>query len=112
MTMLTRIKNKIARRLRYRRTWGTPAGKDCVSLDTSLCRWLGARLLFLAEHTNSHPNGWGYEAWKTTLHLHGTVLALWGDHFELVDHTEEETAYANAQDSLRWVADNLGDLWD
>ena len=45
---------------KYDETWGTDVGEDCVSLNTSLCRWLGTRLVFLGSHTKGHPMSEGF----------------------------------------------------
>ncbi len=37
---------------RYAATWGTEMGQDCITLKISLAKWLGPRLLFLAENTH------------------------------------------------------------
>lgn len=91
-------------------TWGTSVGQDCISLDTSLCRWLGERLLFLSEHTQSHPFGWEYEKWKATLEANGQHLLVWADRSN--NDVDEAQAYAEAQGAMRWVAEHLGHLWD
>ena len=112
---------RLMRRWRYLRTWGTPIGKDCISLDTSLCRWLGTRLLFLADHTHGAPCGYmgsswededgtGYEQWKKDLAGAGNALLAWGNRYE--EKYDEEHIYTPAQLALQWVAQNLANLWD
>lgn len=97
--------------MNYADTWGTPVGKDCVSLDTSLCHWLGERLTFLGEHTNSAPRGWEYEDWKAKMREMGGYLSVWAGHYDLPVEAVPQ-AYTNAQEAMRWVADNLRQLWD
>ena len=96
---------------KYAATWGTPIGKDCISLDTSLSRWLGERLTFLGEHTTSAPLGWEHEGWKAKLHEMGGHMSAWAGHYDL-SAQEQAQAYTNAQEAMRWVADNLELLWD
>lgn len=97
--------------------WTTPIGKDVVSLNATLADWLGTRLVFLATHTHSCPvtyieaqasDAEGYAVWREDLLSNGRALMAFaaarknGDD----DHIEE------AQDAMRWVADNLTSLWD
>ena len=35
--------------------WETPVGKDCVDFGSTLAKFMGIRLQFLAEHTHSYP---------------------------------------------------------
>lgn len=99
---------------KYRRTWGSKVGRDCISLETSLCRWLGARLLFLAENASGYPMGYKYADWTADLKRAGEALTTWGNRYEQEDwdkwHDKED--YARAQEALQWVATNLGNLWD
>lgn len=115
------IIDTIKRKLRYRRTWGTPVGQDCISLDTALCRWLGERLSFLAQHGNSAPYGYGgtdnievsLNFYEFHLSLHSASLLRWADRYNESWTAEEDAShYADAQEAMRWVADNLGTLWD
>jgi len=105
---------KLQRKLRYRRTWGTPVGRDCVSLHTSLCAWLGARLVFLSAHAHGHPYSHSYEAWEEALRTHGQALLAWSTHFETRGDRpgEEDELYTEAQRAMYWVAAHLGNLWD
>jgi len=105
----------------YKKTWGTPIGQDCISLDTSLCGWLGARLLFLSEHASSSPYYYGgtdnhevsCDLFTSDLRDHGNALMRWAKHFDAAyDADMEKDTYIHAQEALRWVADNLGTLWD
>jgi hypothetical protein len=108
-----RIIEKIKRNWRYRRTWGTPVGQDCISLDTALCRWLGQRLLFMAEHTNSHDPAYTEDAWKDTLAGHAISLLRWADRYGNDWPLKDEIRhYEDAQAALRWCAANLASLWD
>ena len=102
-------KAKKARRKAYAATWGTPVGKDCVSLCYSLPRFLSERLIFLGTYANSYPMSYipptrdavtegmsiletaayteeqGYdeeavsEAWKGDLLTHGRALLRYAD---------------------------------
>lgn len=107
------IFERIKYRRRYKRTWGTPIGQDCISLDTTLCKWLGERMLFLAEHTQSFdPRYVSFEEWQRTLRVNAYALLGWANHWDCGSVDEEHAAYEQAQAALRWIADNLGTLWD
>lgn len=99
-------------REQYAKTWETPVGKDCISLETSLSRWLGERLTFMGEHTSGAPIGWEHEDWKAKLRDMGERLTVWSEHHDLPDAAAEVEAYLNAQEAIRWVANNLAQLWD
>jgi len=99
----------------YKATWGTPIGKDCVSLDTTLCKWLGDRLVFSAAHASGHPLRYSHKRWKRELSENGNALLVWANHYDTdygTNHDKETEDYANAQRALRWVARKLGNLWD
>ncbi|CAB4190597.1 hypothetical protein UFOVP1288_78 [uncultured Caudovirales phage] len=97
---------KLQRKLR----WGTPVGRDCISLHTSLCAWLGARLVFLSAHSHGHPYSHSQEAWEEALLTHGQALLAWSTYYEKENYEEE--LYHEAQRALHWVARHLGKLWD
>lgn len=109
MSIIQKIKHK----WRYRQTWSTPIGKDCISLDTSLCRWLGERLVFMSDHANSFdPSVDDIDAWKRLLYGYGHDLLAWTQHWDCETAEDERAVYERAQVALHWVADNLGTLWD
>jgi len=95
----------------YKDTWGTPVGKDCVSLDTTMCRWLGERLVFLSLHTSGRAIGFSEKRWKEELYANGIALVRWAHHYDL-SADKQTVLYKGAQGALRWVARNLGRLWD
>lgn len=107
-----KIIDRLKRKWRYRNTWRTPIGQDCISLDTSLCKWLGDRLVFMSEHANSFDPAYTYERWCELLRTNGEALLAWHRHWDLDTLEEEQQAHLGAQEALRWVADNLGTLWD
>lgn len=85
------------------------------SLDHYVCRTLGAQLTQLAETTHGWPQSDEYptfEDWQTALRVHGAALTEAANTDITDDFENTEAAYAKAQESLHWVADNLGDLWD
>lgn len=100
---------KIKRRWRYRTTWGTPLGKDCINLDASLCEWLGPRLLFLAEHGQSTFG----DAKQAKLKMHGEDLLKYpcglGNDLTM---DEQRERVEDAKRALAWVSRNLVGLWD
>jgi hypothetical protein len=105
----------------YSDKWGTPIGKDCISLNTSLCKWLGDRLIHLGTHTNGfpipdgfHPNGMDLldddtllRMWKSALLKHGHALVAITANDD-AGWTEELAA----NDAMLWVAVNWNKLWD
>lgn len=86
------------------------------SLDWYLCRTLGAQLTELAEISHGWPGNDEFpefEDWQEALRHHGAVLtaAAVNDGTADDDHDEEALREA-AQQSMRWVADHLNNLWD
>ena len=116
----------------YEATWGTKVGKDCVSLDSNLCRWLGKRLFFLSLYTSTAPGDLVatlpgdtdeeyFKAisdanlkWRSDLRYFGEALTKYGNRHKVgnVSTIEEDEMREKAQAALRWVAKNLGSLWD
>ena len=107
----------------YDATWGSPVGKDCVDLCSTLPCWLGDRLMFLGEHTSGAPASYysasGEDAehalgsWTHDLTKHGAALSLVGNLSNLeLTIDEEKKAHADAEEAMLWVAINLGNLWD
>ena len=102
----------LTRRREYRKTWGTRVGQDCISLDTSLAAWLGARLTFLAEHAHGYPADRTPEEWAAQLRENGARLNAYVDHHSCETTDAEERVIAEGQVAMRWVAENLPTLWD
>lgn len=99
--MVGRLQKAISR---VRRGW---APEDTWSLDGHLCRTLGEMLIYLADHVHggsSEPEYPTAEDWREALRSNGSALL----HYDIHD----DRAYAEAQQALRWVADNLGAIWD
>ena len=107
-----RLLERLRRSWRYRKTWRTPLGRDCISLDASLCEWLSARLSFLAEHHHSFPIESSSEQYAADLRGHAAVFAAYGTRWDADSLEEEDKLITAAQNSLRWIADNLPSLWD
>jgi len=99
---------------RYASTWGTPVGQDCISLDTTLCKWLGERMIFLSEHANGYPEDYSYESWTGRLAQHGYALIAYHDHWSnpSKDDTPTVDYHLRAQSAMLFVAQNLGHFWD
>lgn len=116
--------------------WETDVGKDCIELDISLCRWLSDRLLFLSEQPKGVNDSWHPEIssfdervrmWADSLCQHAKALReyaecrsdkpssgdapsgpqSWEDERE-----KQELRLKAAQYAIRFVADNLHQLWD
>ena len=102
----------IKRKWKYRKTWGTPVGKDCVSLDDSLCTWLGTRLIFMSQHTQGFPvNYTTQDRWVGDLRKHGNALLRYRLKYEC-DFDGEGELIQHAQEALTWVTNMLPALWD
>lgn len=83
------------------------------NLDVTLCRTLGAQLQALANTTHRYPMSptqhHGPDIWVGMLHSQGRVLAEYAEFTFTAGHL---ALSADARAALRWVADNLSDLWD
>lgn len=92
--------------------WETPVGKDCVDLGYTLAKFLGTRLQFLAEHTNSMPMGYEEcpQRWSNELRMHGEILEAYA--MAQACGYQHDDMLRDAKASIKWVADNLNDLWD
>jgi len=101
-----------ARDERYEQTWGSPIGRDCVSLDITLCKWLGERMIYLAEHSNSYHPDMTYESWTGRLMQHGHALLAYHEHWETDCDKPTEYFHSKATQAMLFVAANLGHFWD
>lgn len=105
---MMKLIEKIKRRWRYRTTWGTPLGQDCINLDASLCEWLGPRLIFLSEHGN-----FAGDVFKGKLKMYGEDLLKYpcglGNDLTM---DEQRERVEKAKKALAWVSRNLNSLWD
>jgi hypothetical protein len=100
----------------YQRATRGWADADTWSLHVYLCSALGGALEHLAGNTHGWPGTPDYSAFEDwTAALHTAAAGLTGravrDH-DPADQAADAAALAGAQDALRWVADNLPDLWD
>lgn len=83
------------------------------NIDAYLAKHLGEQLTAQADFAHGWPvDPWTYETWVAALKENGEALLAYYrmDRFE--DETEWDPVYAKAQAALRWVADNLANLWD
>lgn len=106
--------------------WDTKVGRDCVSLDMSLARWLSERLLFLSEHGTGVPVKFidelsenmevdteqAHALWKHELAFVGVGLERYANYHNEDDERAAELAVAHGQNAMRWVAKWLPHLWD
>lgn len=113
---LTKALSALQRRgERARRGWDHQA---LWSLDTHLCATLGAQLTGLADIAHGWPQSEtypDYDDWIAALRDNAAKLTAYGNKWDLDINPygeESEQVYKDAQDALRWVADNLGALWD
>jgi hypothetical protein len=110
---------------KYDSKWNTPVGADCIDLHSTLARWLGERLIHLGEHTKGTPYAYwmkfstgentfdedaAFAAWKADLTTNGKALLAYVEDVETLP--EDVETLPAAQEAMRWVADNLGFLWD
>jgi hypothetical protein len=79
-------------------------------LRSHLCTYVGERLLCMFMFGKSHPAFINGDRWNEMLKFHGERLLKHGQN----DGNGEALAddFAGAKESLRWVADNLENLWD
>jgi ParB/RepB/Spo0J family partition protein len=88
--------------------WGTPLGQDCIDLHLTLARWLGERLVFLADHTTTiKPDA--EEPWDVSLRRNGEVLLRYPEKWNAGDL---DYGLDEAKRALEWVAKNLHSLGD
>lgn len=95
------------------RTWRGWSDEDLWSLQSTLCRTLGAQLIALAEQTNGWPGEGTFEEWQAALTHHGRVLSSFGRHGLTAsgDRRADDDASAEAiRGSLLWVVENLRHL--
>lgn len=107
--------------------WSSKVGRDCVSLDISLCRWLGKRLSHLAKHSAGVPQDYidliktmhdedrdtkfYHKCWKREMAAAGEALTLYSDIFK-TSVADTSPVLADGQDAMKWVAKWLPNLWD
>lgn len=99
---------------RARRGW---ADDDVWMLKFHLAASLGSSLLFLADNGFSYPGNEKYPdgtSWRRDLRKHGRALKEYTYASEGADSENPDARphLEAAQEALRWVADNLDDLWD
>jgi hypothetical protein len=90
--------------------WETTIGKDCISLDSSLAKWIAPRLKFLAEHGNTYPPQYTEKYWQNELTMHGEILEAYA--MAQACGYNHDDMYQDAQASIKWVAEHLKHLWD
>jgi len=79
-------------------------------LRSHLCTFIGDRLQYMAMFGKGHPADVDPDDWTGLLMLHGACLTLHGNNDGNGDALADD--FAQAKESLRWVADNLERLWD
>lgn len=103
--------------------WKTKVGRDCVSLDTALARWLGERLTFLAKHSNGVPQQFievrgiadtdmAHDQWRKEMREAGEVLSKYGKVYDLDTVEEAQAVTVKAVEAMEWVAEWFLGLWD
>jgi hypothetical protein len=111
-------------RMAYQRVNRGWDDRSLWSLDDHLCKTLGAQLVELADIAHGWPSGDKYpeyEDWTAALRKNGAALTAYSTRWELwadesldrdTINKKETKIIADAKRSLRWVAENLGSLWD
>lgn len=77
----------------------------------SLAHALGNTLVYWSENLMSYPPDSTPEGWAWTLKHHGAILLRFAQD-DAVTVEEEHEVNTSAQNTMRWVADNLPTLWD
>lgn len=108
--------SKLPRRTRWAHQRVTRGWDDTTlwRLDGWLTKTLGAQLVTMSETVHVYPGDhYPYEQWTADMRKHGEALQHYAE-FDFLKSPEEweATVYPGARDALRWVADNLGALWD
>ena len=111
------INMKIARARRaLKRSWRALQGKPVLDpwfdVRSALPLTLGRTLIHWSENAAGHPHDTEFEPWKELLRKHGQALLDFADldTEDIVDYDHPKVR--EAQDALRWAADNLLNLWD
>jgi hypothetical protein len=87
---------------RIKRGW---SDRDWWSIDYHIAQILSETLKKYVE------DGFSYIEDKEDWLKHSEVLSKYKDHREL-SYEEQELYYKEVQESMHWVADNFGRLWD
>ena len=77
---------------------------DVWTLDEHLCQHLGSLLVEHAQGAKSYPEDLTHPEWIEQVRFAGQRLLAYDPY--------DEARVADARSALRWVADNLVDLWD
>ena len=102
----------MAKNTTYAATWGTPIGQDCIDLKTSMARWLGERLSFLAKYSSTFSLDYDTkDDWDKAVGDAACALLLFADGEGFYGKGYEDRAVA-ASDAMQWVAKYYHDLWD
>ncbi|TGN63875.1 hypothetical protein EXE59_07860 [Nocardioides eburneiflavus] len=99
------LERQLARRrsLRKRRERGWTDG-DLWNLDIHLCRHLGSMLVAQVGEIRNHPPELEHGEWCAQVRRAGDALLAYDPY--------DAERVAEARSALRWVAENLVDLWD
>ena len=99
---------------KYKKTWGSKIGQDCINLDTTLAGWLAPRLKFLSKHANGHPDQMPYEEWTKSLKENAKKLKTYANKWDSVDWNleSENKKHDDAREAFEWVAKWFENLWD
>ncbi|MRG71082.1 hypothetical protein GH722_04825 [Alphaproteobacteria bacterium HT1-32] len=100
--------------------WVGPVGEDAITLKASLAKWLGPRLVFLADHTTTVASGHfeteqaqdeATNAYLSVMRGHGEALIAYAAD-ESGRNAEGQSNEDEAHQAMQWVAENFINLWD
>jgi hypothetical protein len=82
------------------------------NLNYALPSMLGAQLIYLGRIAHGYPPDYfgGFDSWTADLTVHGEALIRYGK--DSLEDFDDSQLYESAQRALRWVAANLGSIWD
>lgn len=88
---------------------------DTWSFDVYIVGVLAGGLKHLSKHAAGFPGNDEFptwESWSDKLKEVAEVLEKYDKIFDIMDLKEEEKIYNDTQEALKWVAENVGALWD
>lgn len=91
---------------------GVPMLDPWFDVRSALPITLGRTLIHWSENAMGHPYDTEFEQWKGLLRKHGQALLDFAtlDTEDIVDYDHPKVK--EAQEAIRWTADNLLNLWD
>lgn len=96
-------------RQRLTRGWDD---RSAWNLNHALPAVLGAQLVYLGRIAHGYPPDYfgGFDSFTADLTVHGEALIRYGE--DRLEDFDDSQVYEAAQIAIRWVAANLGAIWD